>query len=68
MNKREFICEMKRHGDTQASLADALGISRVALNNKLNERNGSSFTQPEILKIKHRYNLSMEKTEVIFFS
>ena len=68
MNKKEFECEMKRFGDTQGTLAEAMGISRTALNCKLNERNGSSFTQPELLLVKERYCLTAERMEEIFFT
>ena len=68
MNKQELESVMKRNGDTQESLANALCISRVALNRKINESNGAAFTQPEIQAIISRYNLSAEETENIFFA
>lgn len=67
MNKIELEIMMKRHGDTQSILADAIGISRVRLNAKINETNGASFTQPEISAIKERYNLSDSDINAIFF-
>ena len=68
MNKRELECRMKRYGDTQSSLANALGISRGCLNSKINERQCASFSQPEIVAIKKRYNLSADDIENIFFN
>lgn len=57
---------MKLNGDTQETLAAAIGISRTQLNAKINERN-ASFMQPEILRIKERYNLTAEQINEIFF-
>lgn len=68
MNKKELECEMKRFGDTQGTLANALGISRTALNYKINERNGAAFTQPELMLLKERYQLSAKRLEEIFFA
>lgn len=67
MNKKKFLSIMALYGDTQSTLAEAIGISLSAINYKINEK-GSSFTQPEILKIKHRYKLSAEEIDEIFFS
>ena len=68
MNKEEFKAEMCRNGDTQSTLAKAMGISRTSLNAKINERNDASFTQPEIAFIRSRYNLTSERIDIIFFS
>ena len=68
MNKRELESIMKKYGDTQASLALFLGISRGCLNNKINERGEASFTQPEIAAMKQKYNLSSEDIDRIFFT
>ena len=67
MNKREFASLLKRYGDTQETLATFLGISRTCLNSKVNERNGASFTQPELKAIKEKYNLSVEEFNRVFF-
>jgi len=68
MNKTEFIVEMKRHKDTQASLANAMGLARVTLNRKINEIGGSSFTQPELKFITDRYSLTAERAMELFFA
>ena len=68
MNKKEFEAIMKRNGDTQQKLAEAIGISRITLNNKINERKGAVFTAPEIAIIKKRYSMRPEDVELIFFS
>ena len=67
MNKREFYAVMKLYGDTQTSLAEAMGISRTRLNAKINETNNAVFTQPEISFIKARYKLTPERVDEIFF-
>ena len=45
MNKNKLESFMKLNGDTQETLATAIGISRTQLNAKINERN-AMFTQP----------------------
>jgi hypothetical protein len=67
MNKSELESKMKKFGDNQESLATALGLSRTALNAKINSRN-ASFTQQEIGIIKKRYSLSCEEIDLIFFN
>lgn len=68
MDKKELESIMKKHGDTQESLATYLGISRGCFNNKINERNEASFTQPEIMAMKRKYDLSSEDIGRIFFA
>lgn len=67
MNQNKLLALLKLHGDTQKMLADAIGITGSTLNYKLHEK-GTSFTQPEILVIKKRYNLSAKDIDEIFFS
>ncbi len=67
MNKIEFEYEMKKHGDTQETLAKAMGISRTRLNCKINERKGASFNQPELKFLRDRYALSACRLDEIFF-
>ena len=57
---------MKLRGDTGATLANYLGITRSTFSLKLNE-NGTEFTQSEIAKLKERYNLNAEQLDSIFF-
>ena len=68
MNMRKLFGVMREHGDTQETLAAALGIARVTLNKKIHGRNGSSFNQPEIAIIRARYALSADDVEANFFS
>ena len=65
---KNFLCaKMKMHGDTQADLAEALGISLGQTNAKINETRGAGFTQREIFIIKSRYQLTAEEVDKIFF-
>lgn len=68
MNSNKLLGVIKAYGDRQVDLADAIGISRVSLSAKIHERNGATFTQPEILKIKQRYSLSCDEIDAIFFN
>lgn len=67
MNKNMFNSKMKLFGDTQATLAEALGISLGRLNAKINETDGAEFTQGEIKAIIIRYHLTAEELYAIFF-
>ena len=58
---------MKFFGDTNNSLAKALGISPQTFSAKKNETNGKEFKQSEIEKIKQRYSLSAYEIDEIFF-
>ena len=66
MNKNKLRATMLEHGDTQATLAEALGMSKSSLNAKINE-NGSEFHQTEIDGIRRRYNLTSQEVVDIFF-
>lgn len=68
MNKKTLESVMKKFGDTQESLAEYLGIARTSFNKKINERDGASFTQPEIKAIKDKYGLSADELNKIFFA
>ena len=68
MNKNLFRSVMIEHGDNYDSLSKAMQITTSALCNKINEKTGNGFTQPEILAIKKRYNLSPSQIDEIFFS
>ena len=55
MNKNKFVSVMKLHGDTQESLAEAIGLSVQRMNAKINSTGGAEFTMSEIRAIKIRY-------------
>ena len=63
-----LLSKMKLFGDRQQDLADALGLSLVRTNAKINNTNGAEFTMSEILIIKVRYNLTPEEVDQIFLS
>lgn len=67
MHKRRLQAKMKIFGDTQATLAEGIGISLARLNAKINCYNGAEFTAAEIKSIKTRYNLSSQELCEIFF-
>ena len=68
MDKKMLKSKMVLFGDTQADLADAIGISLSRLNAKINEKNGAEFLQSEISVICERYKLSVQETANIFFA
>lgn len=67
MNKNKFVSVMKLHGDTQESLAEAIGLSVQRMNAKINSTGGAEFTMSEIRAIKIRYDLKSEEIDDIFF-
>lgn len=67
MNARLLKSKMVLHGDTNVTLAEALGITPQRLSAKLNEWEGAEFTQGEIIIIKDRYDLTPEEVDAIFF-
>lgn len=66
MNKQLLKAKMAEHGDTQAQLAAAIGISASNLNEKINGK--VSFRQNEIAAIRRRYDLSAQEVDLIFFT
>jgi DNA-binding XRE family transcriptional regulator len=58
---------MVLHGETNATLANFLGISEQSVCNKINE-NGTEFKLGEITKIKVRWNLDADMIDRIFFA
>ena len=67
LNKNKLVSKMKWHGDTQADLAEYIGISLQRFNAKLNETDGAEFTQGEIRKIIEKYKLTSNEVMEIFF-
>lgn len=68
MNANKLLGLIKENGDTQGSLARAIGLSRTRLSAKIHERDNASFTQPEIAAIKRRYSLNDTQLNEIFFN
>jgi hypothetical protein len=67
MNKALLHSFMVRFGDTQLTLAMAMGISLSRMNAKINNKS-AEFTQSEILFIKNRYKLTARELDEIFFA
>lgn len=65
MNKNLLKSKMALHGDTSGVLAEYLGITQNTFSLKLN--GVAVFTQPEIQKIKYKYDLTSEEIDQIFF-
>ncbi len=66
MNKPMLESFMKLHGDTQADLAQYLGLSLSRLNAKINEYRGAQFVLAEIIAISNRYKLTAKQVNQIF--
>ena len=66
MNKNHFKSVMVLHGDTQKTVADALGVSDQTIGDKVNGI--SDFKQSEIKILIDRWNLSPAQVDEIFFS
>lgn len=67
MNINKLAGVMREHGDTQASLAEALGISLTRCNQKIKGYRGAEFRLREIAVIRNRYKLSPKEVDQIFF-
>jgi hypothetical protein len=67
MNKNLLRSIMVLWNDTNAKLADYLGITQSRLSAKMNEWEGAQFTQSEIRMIRDRYNLTSDQLMEIFF-
>ncbi len=67
MNKELLKSFMVLHEDTNATLAEYVGITERSFSSKINE-NGTEFKQNEIMAIKKRYKLSDEQVCQIFFN
>ena len=65
MNTQLLKSKMVEFGDTQAQLAQAIGISASNLNDKINGK--VSFRQSDIAAIRNRYHLSADDVDLIFF-
>jgi len=65
MNTNLLKAHMALRGDTLNMLAEALGITRQALHNKMRGR--SQFKQREIRVICERYNLKPDDMITLFF-
>ena len=67
MNKNALRALLAQHGDTYESLGKVIGCTTATVSDKVNERTGNGFTQPEMLAIKKHYNLTPDDIDKIFF-
>ena len=65
MNSNLLRAEIVKNGDTQASLAQQMGLQVSALSMRISGK--IEFRRNEILFIKNRYGLTAEETDRIFF-
>lgn len=68
MDKNRLRSLMQLNGDSQRELAKLLGLTEQTVSAKVNEKNGSEFTQGEIGLIKDKYKLSADEVDLIFFN
>lgn len=68
MNKKLLQAKMKIYGDTNATLAAAIGCSQQRISAKINAKNGAEFTQSQIGIMIKRYHLTNEEAHAIFFA
>lgn len=64
--KAKLKAVLERYGQTQNDLAELLNITYQSVSIKLNGK--SDFTQSEIFKIIHHYNLTPDEVMDIFFN
>lgn len=67
MDKAKLKSIIVLNGDTQGILAKAIGCSQQTFSAKINEKEGSEFTQSDIRVIKERYDLTPDEVDAIFF-
>ncbi|MBQ9737898.1 MAG: helix-turn-helix transcriptional regulator [Alphaproteobacteria bacterium] len=65
MNVNLLKSKMALNGDTQTTLAEAIGITQNAIWMKMNNR--CEFKRSEIEAIAKRYNLTGDEIQQIFF-
>ncbi len=67
MNKNMYRSKMVLHGDTNSTVANALGISPQRNSAKVNGTHGAEYTCGEIAILRERWNLSAHEVDEIFF-
>ena len=67
VDKNALRAKMAEHGETYEDLAKVIGCTVPTISDKINEKTGNGFTQPEIKEIKKHYNLTPEDIDRIFF-
>lgn len=67
MNKKLYRAKMILNGDTNATVAKALGITQQRNSAKVNGTHGADYTCAEIKILRERWNLTAEEVDQIFF-
>lgn len=67
LNPRLLRAEMVKHGDTNITLSEYLGMNRDTFSMKLHERSGRCFDRIEMDKIRNRYQMADDQFVQIFF-
>lgn len=68
MDTRRIKSLMVLNGDTLVTLSEVVGCTKETLSKKINEWEGSEFTQSEIRAIKEYYKLTPDEVDSIFFA
>jgi hypothetical protein len=68
MNKKLYRSKMALYGDTNESIARALGISPQRNSAKVNGTHGAEYTTSEIMVLKARWKLTAKEVDSIFFA
>jgi len=68
LDTRRIKSLMVLNGDTLATLSEVVGCTKETLSKKINEWEGSEFTQSEIKAVKDYYNLTPQEVDSIFFA
>lgn len=66
MDSNLLKAALKKNGETQEQLAEAMGLQTSALNMRINGK--IEFRRNEINFIKKRYNLTCDEVDSIFFA
>jgi plasmid maintenance system antidote protein VapI len=66
INRKVLKSKQSLYGDTDAVLAEALGITAQTFSLKVNGK--ADFTAGEILSVRNRYSLTDEEVTQIFFA
>ena len=68
MNIQMYKSKMALFGDTNASIAEYLGITPQTNSAKVNGTNGAEYSQGEISALKSRWKLTPTEIDKIFFA
>ena len=67
LNKKKLRALFIENGENDGTMATYLGIAPQTFSLKINEKNESAFTYPELCKLIERYKMNREMIVEIFF-